>query len=114
PAIAASTKAEEIIIAVPSATPDDLRRIVQKCEATGLPFKVLPRIREVLAGDVRLQQLREVRIEDLLGREPIELELPELTAELHGDTVLITGAASSIGRELARQVALSHPLAQGP
>src|SRR5690606_20001300 len=76
PAIAASTRAEEIIIAVPSASPDDLRRIVAKCEATGLPFKVLPGIREVLAGDVRLQQLREVRIEDLLGREPIELELP--------------------------------------
>jgi len=109
PAIAASTRAEEIIIAVPSATPDDLRRIVQKCEATGLPFKVLPGIREVLAGDVRLQQLREVRIEDLLGREPIELELPELAADLDGETVLITGAAGSIGSELARQVALNAP-----
>lgn len=109
PAIAASTRAEEIIIAVPSASPDDLRRIVAKCEATGLPFKVLPGIREVLAGDVRLQQLREVRIEDLLGREPIELELPELAADLHGETVLITGAAGSIGSELARQVALNSP-----
>lgn len=108
-AIAASTRAEEIIIAVPSASPDDLRRIVQKCEATGLPFKVLPGIAEVLAGDVRLHQLREVRIEDLLGREPIELELPELAADLKGETVLITGAAGSIGSELARQVALHAP-----
>lgn len=107
--ISNAMRAEELIIAVPSASPADLRRIVANCEATGLPLKVLPGIAEVLAGDVRLNQVREVRIEDLLGREPVNLELPELTAEMSGATVLITGAAGSIGSELARQVALNSP-----
>jgi FlaA1/EpsC-like NDP-sugar epimerase len=101
--------AEEIIIAAPSASPVELRRIVTVCESTGLPFKVLPGIAEVLAGEVRVAQLREVQIEDLLGREPVHLTLPELATELAGASVLITGAAGSIGSELARQVALHGP-----
>jgi FlaA1/EpsC-like NDP-sugar epimerase len=108
-AIAYESQADELIIALPSARPEDLRRVVRRCEATGLPFKVLPGIAEVVAGNVTLQQLREVRIEDLLGREPIQLELPELTEDLTGATVLITGAAGSIGSELSRQVALHGP-----
>ncbi|MEX1183840.1 MAG: nucleoside-diphosphate sugar epimerase/dehydratase [Gemmatimonadota bacterium] len=107
--IARHVHAEELIIAVPSASPEDLRRIVAICEATALPYKVLPGIAEVLAGDVSLNQLRDVEIEDLLGRDPIELELPELANDLHGGTVLITGAAGSIGSELSRQVALHEP-----
>lgn len=107
--IVASQDIEEIIIAVPSASPAELRRIVEHCEETGKPFKVLPGIAEVLAGNIQLNQLRDVRIEDLLGREPIQLTLPELAAELAGSSVLITGAAGSIGSELARQVALHGP-----
>jgi FlaA1/EpsC-like NDP-sugar epimerase len=108
-AIAAACRAEELIIAVPSTDPPELRRIVACCEATGLPFKVLPGIASVIAGEVSVRQLRDVRIEDLLGREPVELELPELAADLGGRTVLITGAAGSIGSELSRQVALHRP-----
>jgi FlaA1/EpsC-like NDP-sugar epimerase len=108
-AIVQEVHADELIIALPSARPGDLRRIVSRCEATGVRFKVLPGIAEVLAGNVTLQQLRDVRIEDLLGREPIHLELPELAADLTDATVLITGAAGSIGSELARQVALHGP-----
>jgi FlaA1/EpsC-like NDP-sugar epimerase len=103
--------AEEIVLAVPSAPPAQLRVLVEACERTGLPFKVLPGIVEVLAGDVRLNQIRDVRIEDLLGRDPIQLELPALTSDLAGRSVLITGAAGSIGSELARQVALHRPAA---
>jgi FlaA1/EpsC-like NDP-sugar epimerase len=106
-AIAQHVRAHEIIIAVPSARPADMRRLVAQCELTGLPFKVLPGIAQVFAGDVRLNQLRPVQIEDLLGREPITLELPELAADLRGSTVLITGAAGSIGSELARQVTVN-------
>lgn len=109
PQIAKQVRAAEIIIAVPSATPKQLRHIVERCEATGLPFRILPGIAEVLSGDVTLNRLREVRIEDLLGREPIQLELSELHEDQRGQSVLITGAAGSIGSELARQVALHKP-----
>ena len=100
---------DEIIVATPSAEPEDLRGLVKRCEATDVPFKVLPGIKEVLQGRVGLGQLRELRIEDLLGRDPVELELPELAEDLAGLSVLITGAAGSIGSELARQVALHNP-----
>jgi FlaA1/EpsC-like NDP-sugar epimerase len=110
PAIAASVSADELILAVPSAGPEELRRLVAICEGTDLPFKVLPGIKEVLlGGEVALSQLRELRVEDLLGRDPIELELPELARDLAGRCVLITGGAGSIGSELARQVALHRP-----
>ncbi len=109
PALAREAEAQEIIIAAPTASPAELRRIVEACEPTSLPFKVLPGIQEVLDGQIRLAQLRDVQIEDLLGREPVQLTLPELAAELSGRTVLITGAAGSIGSELARQVALHGP-----
>ncbi|MGD0993257.1 MAG: nucleoside-diphosphate sugar epimerase/dehydratase [Gemmatimonadales bacterium] len=108
-AIAKAERAHEIIIAVPSGPSSEMRRIVESCESTQLPFKVLPGIAQVLAGDVRVNQLRDVRIEDLLGREPVQLTLPELAADLRGRRVLITGAAGSIGSELARQVALHGP-----
>ena len=107
--IAQTERVDEIVIAVPSATPAELRRIVEQCEATNIRFKVLPGVAAVLAGNVRVNHIRDLRIEDLLGREPIQLELPELYDDLRGRAVLITGAAGSIGSELARQVALHEP-----
>lgn len=109
PLIAVNEFVDEIIVAVPSATPSQLRQIVERCENTTIPFKLLPGIAEVLEGNVRVDQLREVRIEDLLGREPIQLELPELAEDLAECSVLVTGAAGSIGSELCRQVALHRP-----
>jgi FlaA1/EpsC-like NDP-sugar epimerase len=108
-AITTAYRVEELILAVPYATPAQMRTIVERCESTELPFRVLPSIAEVLAGDVRLDQIREVRIEDLLGREPVQLELQELAEDLRGACVLITGAAGSIGSELSRQIALHTP-----
>lgn len=107
--IAVRSGADEIVIALPSVEPPHLRRIVELCEPTGLPFRVLPHIAQVMDGDVSLSQLREVQIEDLLGREPVALELPELARDLADRVVLITGAAGSIGSELARQVARNGP-----
>jgi FlaA1/EpsC-like NDP-sugar epimerase len=107
--IAQSWKIDEIIIALPSVSAPVLREVVEHCESTGLPFKALPGIAEVLQGDVGAHQVREVQLEDLLSRKPIELTLPALAAELSGRSVLITGAAGSIGSELARQVARHGP-----
>ncbi len=109
PQIAQTFRAREIHIAVPSASPAEMRRIVELCEGIEVPFKVLPGINQVLEGRVRISQLREVRIEDLLGREPISLELPEVSQDVGGAAVLITGAAGSIGSELARQIAANRP-----
>ena len=108
-AIAQAEGAEELIIAIPSATPEQLNRIVDQCEVTELSFRLLPGIPEVLAGQARVHLLRPVRIEDLLGRAPVSLELPELALELQGRCVLVTGAAGSIGSELSWQIALNGP-----
>ena len=109
PILAVRLGAQEIVVAIPSAEPDELRRIVESCQATDLPTKVLPGIAEVFAGEAKIDHLREVRIEDLLGRAPITLELPELSEDLRGRSVLVTGAAGSIGSELVRQVAVHGP-----
>ena len=108
-AIAEGYEVEQIFIAIPSAEPPQLRRIIEVCEDLDMGFKLLPGIREVIDGDAYVHHLRAVRLEDLLGRNPIKLELPELSSDLDGETVLITGAAGSIGSELARQVALHAP-----
>lgn len=100
---------DEVAIAIPSASPATLRRIVEELECLDVPVKVLPGIDQVMEGDAGPHQLRPLRIEDLLGRDPVSLELPELGADLEGRTVLVTGAAGSIGSELARQVAANGP-----
>jgi FlaA1/EpsC-like NDP-sugar epimerase len=109
PELTRRLRIEELVIAIPSAGPEQLRRIVASCEASDVRFKVLPGMLDVMQGKVRLNQLRDLRIEDLLGREPVSLELPELFEYVSGRTILITGAAGSIGSELSRQVALHEP-----
>ena len=96
---------QQLVIAIPSASRAEMRGIVQACLETGVDFKIVPSMRELLDGRARLGELRSVQIEDLLGRETIELELEGPTADLAGRTVLVTGGAGSIGSELARQVA---------
>ena len=102
---AARHRAELIVIALPSATGEQMRRIVGLCTATGLEFKILPSLRELIDGGRRVGQLRDVGIEDLLGRAPIHLDLERVERDLARRTVLVTGGAGSIGSELARQIA---------
>ena len=109
PVLMENNEIDEVLIAIPTAEPADLRRIVDMCGELDIRFRVLPGINEVLLGRVSLDQIREIRIDDLLGRAPIQLELPELEADLGGETVLITGAAGSIGSELARQIIQHSP-----
>lgn len=109
PRVVEERRVDELVIAVPSAEPDQIRRIVELCEQAARPFSILPGIADVLNGEAHLAQVREVRVEDLLGRAVVVMELPEVRADLEGRTVLITGAAGSIGAELSRQVALHRP-----
>ena len=107
--IAKNCAADEIVIGIPSAGAEELRRIVESCESVILPMKILPGVDEVLGGQTSLMQLREIQVEDLLGRAPVRLELPELAQAMSGTAVLVTGAAGSIGSELARQIAVNAP-----
>ncbi len=102
-------KIDLIIIAVPSADAQQMRRIVEIVEKTRVPFKTLPRIDELLSGRASLSELREVSIDDLLGREQVELDRKRISAGLSGKVVLISGGGGSIGSELCRQVARFGP-----
>jgi FlaA1/EpsC-like NDP-sugar epimerase len=98
-----------LVIAIPSATREEMRKIVEECLAAGVEFKIVPSIREMLDGRARLGQLRNVQIEDLLGREAVDLGVDGPRRDLEGRTVLVTGGAGSIGSELARQIAAFAP-----
>jgi FlaA1/EpsC-like NDP-sugar epimerase len=102
---------EMIIIAMPSATNVQMQRVVEACEATHLPFRTLPRLQDMAEGRLRLNDLKEVAIEDLLGRDPITLDWQALGQELSGRRVLVSGGGGSIGAELCRQIARLDPQA---
>lgn len=95
---------DEVLIAVPSATGMQMRRFVQACEQAGLPFKTVPSLRDLISGQAQINQLREVDVEDLLGREPVNLNLEAVRQHISGKVVMVTGAAGSIGSELSRQI----------
>ena len=101
--------ANEVLIAVPSATGEQMQRFVECCHRARIPSRTVPALRDVINGRVSIQQAREVRIEDLLGRDTVELDLDFVRRELEGKVVLVTGAAGSIGSELCRQIATYHP-----
>jgi FlaA1/EpsC-like NDP-sugar epimerase len=103
--LVASNGIKLLVIAIPSATRTEMRDIVEACLETGVDFKIVPSVRELLDGRARLGELRKVQIEDLLGRDTIDLGVEGPRGDLEGRTVLVTGGAGSIGSELARQVA---------
>ena len=105
PDLARESAAEMLLIAIPSATTAQMRRIVELCEDTGVPFRTMPRLQDVVAGRMGFGQLKEVAIEDLLGRDPVQLNWAAMRAGFSGQRVLITGGGGSIGAELCRQVA---------
>ena len=95
---------EEILIAVPSGSGESIRRLVRACEQAKVAFKIVPGIREIILGEVHIDQIRRVEPEDLLGRESVDLDAAgRAAASLGGRTILVTGAGGSIGSELCRQ-----------
>ncbi len=95
---------DEIIIAAPSANATQMRRIVNFCEQGNVPFKTLPGPKEIINGDVIISKIREVKIEDLLERSPVEADSNSLKKYFENKVILVTGAAGSIGSELCRQL----------
>ncbi len=96
---------DEVLIAIPSAPGEVRQRVVDVARVHEVPVKTLPALHELISGDVNLAgQIREVQVEDVLGREPVEVDLASVASYLAGKTVLVTGAGGSIGAELCRQV----------
>ncbi|AHE67454.1 polysaccharide biosynthesis protein [Legionella oakridgensis] len=104
-----SHQADLIFIAIPSARSAAMRRIVSHCERCNIPFRTLPSIQALVSGRVEVNALREVNIEDLLGRDQVELTWDKIAASIEGKCVLVTGGGGSIGSELCRQVMQLNP-----
>jgi FlaA1/EpsC-like NDP-sugar epimerase len=104
PAITKLKSIDLIFIAIPSAKSAEMRKIVDICEACGIPFRTLPGIQQLAAGRVQVNSLRKVHIEDLLGRDQVILSWERINSYIHGKTILVTGGGGSIGSELCRQI----------
>ncbi|OPY58769.1 MAG: UDP-N-acetyl-alpha-D-glucosamine C6 dehydratase [Pelotomaculum sp. PtaU1.Bin035] len=100
---------KKIIIAMPSASGQAISRIIELCHQTGARLKILPGFYDLIAGRVKTTDIRDVEVGDLLGREPVSLNVEQIAGYLTGRNVLVTGAGGSIGSELSRQVARFFP-----
>jgi FlaA1/EpsC-like NDP-sugar epimerase len=105
PEVAREVAVDMLLIALPGASTAEMRRVVALCDATGLPYRTVPRLEDVVAGRAQFNQIKEVAIEDLLGRDTVELDWTAIRETLSGKCVLVTGGGGSIGSELCRQVA---------
>ncbi|MGZ6223917.1 MAG: polysaccharide biosynthesis protein [Syntrophales bacterium] len=109
PELVEEKRIEEILIAIPSASGEEMRRIIDICKGCNIFYKTLPGIGEIINGRVSVKALRDVRYEDLLGRPPVQLDTTGIRSYLDGRTILITGCGGSIGSELCRQVVRYQP-----
>ncbi|TCK93126.1 FlaA1/EpsC-like NDP-sugar epimerase [Natranaerovirga hydrolytica] len=100
---------DEIIIAIPSTYKKDIKEIVEICSQTKCKLQIVPSLYELIDGEVTINQIRAVNIEDLLGRDPVKLDLQEINSYIKGKTVLVTGGGGSIGSELCRQIVTFNP-----
>src|ERR687889_1165006 len=110
PRVLEDVEPDEVLIAVPSAPGTMRARVVSACRARGVPVRTMPTVFELLQDGGRLtRQIREVRVEDVLGREPVRMEIELVGSYLSGRRVMVTGAGGSIGSELSRQIARVGP-----
>jgi FlaA1/EpsC-like NDP-sugar epimerase len=103
------TRAEEVLISIASAGPEEMKHFIDLCQKTRIPFKVIPGLGEIIGGKVSIKAIRDISYKDLLGREKVVLEQGKIGDYLIGKTVLITGAGGSIGSELCRQILRFSP-----
>jgi FlaA1/EpsC-like NDP-sugar epimerase len=109
PALVEERQVQQIIIAMPSVSPDITKEIVSICKQTSADLKILPATSNILNAQVKVTDVREISIEDLLRREPVHSDLESISGYLRDKVVLVTGAGGSIGRELCRQIAHFSP-----
>lgn len=102
-------RVDKIFIAIPSASEKSKREILNICKESGCELKELPGVTEIVSGDVTLRDMRDVSVEDLLGRDPIRVNMDEIYDNIAGKTIMVTGGGGSIGSELCRQVAAHNP-----
>ena len=107
--IVCERRIDEVLIAIPSAAQAQMCRFVELCKEAGVPFRTVPRLAELITGQVMLQQVREVRVEDLLGRKPVRLDPAPVRTQIQNRVVMVTGAAGSIGSELCQQILQYNP-----
>ena len=111
PQLAQAHQVRSVLIAIPSATGGQMTRIVRQCHAAGVAVRTMPSLAEMVAGRPVARQIREVAVEDILGREPVELDRRRISGRLRGRVAMVTGAAGSIGSELCAQIARFEPAA---
>ena len=111
PQLAQGLRVEQVLIAMPSATTEEKNRIVDFCLDAQIPYLTLPKVQDILDGTARSRDLRPVALDDLLGRDPVSLDINLISSGMSGKNVLITGAGGSIGSELCRQVVQLNPAA---
>jgi FlaA1/EpsC-like NDP-sugar epimerase len=109
PSIVAAESVEMVLIALPSATGAQMTTILNRCLNAGVAYKTVPGLAEVIESSGLVPQIRDVAVEDLLGRKPVRLEEDQVRGSIEGKVVLVTGAAGSIGSELCRQIARYRP-----
>lgn len=109
PAMAKKYDIEEIIIAIPTLKESKKKELLEICQETACKIKILPGIYQMVNEEIDVSMLKDVKIEDLLGREPIDLHLEEIAEYIGGKTILVTGGGGSIGSEICRQAALHKP-----
>ncbi len=107
--VVAATKVDQVVVAIPSLRGRDMRRIVDLSASVDVPVRTLPGYEYLIDGRVTVNQIRNVQIEDLLGRDAVRLDQASLAAMIGGNTVMVTGAGGSIGSELCRQIARFKP-----
>ncbi|WP_041444846.1 nucleoside-diphosphate sugar epimerase/dehydratase [Syntrophobotulus glycolicus] len=104
PEVVRKYKVDEIIIAIPSASGETIRELVEICKGTKATLKILPGVYDIIGGKLNVSAIRNVQVEDLLGRDPVSVDLEEVAGYLKGQVILVTGAGGSIGSELCRQI----------
>ena len=109
PAILKREDIQQILIAIPSANSDQIRRMVEVCQQSKTSYKILPGIGHLIDGRVSVKLLRDISYDDLLGRSPVQLNIEDIRRYLDGKTIMITGCGGSIGSELCRQVVKYQP-----